>query len=54
MIWTAHKIWNETQWFDDIDVLINNFKDFRKKILSNNFWKKGKINGRKNTRKIKE
>ena len=40
-IWTPFKIWNETQWFTDIDMLIKEFKRNRKKRLINNFWRKG-------------
>jgi len=38
-IWTPFKIWNETQWFTEMDSLIEKYNKDRKKRLVNNFWK---------------
>ena len=38
-IWTPFKIWNETQWFTDMDKFIKEFQKHKKRILSNDFWK---------------
>jgi hypothetical protein len=37
-IWTPFKIWNETQWFSNIDLLIKKYRDDKKKRIVNNFW----------------
>jgi hypothetical protein len=39
-IWTPFKIWDETQWFNNIDSLIEICKKDRNKKLLNNFWNK--------------
>lgn len=42
-IWTPFKIWNETQWFSNINSLIDKLNEERKKRLINQFWRrKGK------------
>ena len=38
-ICTPFKIWNETQWFSNIDTLIEKYKKYRNKRFVNNFWK---------------
>ena len=45
-IWTPFKIWNETQWFSNINSLIDKFKNDRKKRLINQFWKRKEKYGR--------